>query len=138
MLMIAEQNQKPVSIHSRKAVGDILEILPSYRIKNAVFHWYEGSKKNLKKINEMNFFVSFGPYILYNKDKQCMLQEANINLLLLETDGPVPYKKCLENVLTSPSLIISTQYMLSNIIKKSFRETTNILYMNASRFINSP
>lgn len=136
MLMLAEKNQKPISIHSRKSVVDILEILPSYRIKNAVFHWYEGSKKNLKKINDMNFFVSFGPYILYNKEKQNMLQEADPNLVLLETDGPVPYKNCLKGVLTTPSLIISTQYLLSKIIKKSFRETTNLLYLNALRFMN--
>jgi len=136
MLRLAEQNQKPISIHSRKSVVDILEILPSYKIKNAVFHWYEGSKKNLKKINEMNYFVSFGPYILYNKEKQNMLREANPNLVLLETDGPVQYRKCLENVLTSPSLIISTQYLLSKIIKKSFKETTRLLYLNSLRFMD--
>src|SRR5690606_39238918 len=96
MLKLAEQNQKPISIHSRKSVEEIIEVLPSYKIKSAVFHWYEGSKKNLKKINDLNFFVSFGPYILYNKEKRNMLREVDIDLVLLETDGPVRYKKCLE------------------------------------------
>lgn len=136
MLKLAEQNQKPISIHSRKSVEEIIEILPSYKIKSAVFHWYEGSKKNLKKINDLNFFVSFGPYILYNKEKRNMLREVDIDLVLLETDGPVGYKKCLENVLTTPSLIISTQNLLSNIIGKSFNEATELLYLNASRFLN--
>lgn len=125
----------PVSIHSRRSVGDILNMLPSYRIKNAVFHWYEGSKKQLKKINDMDLYVSFGPYILYNKEKQDILREANINLVLLETDGPVTYKNCLQSILTSPSLIISIQYIVSTIIEKSFNETTDLLLRNASRFI---
>lgn len=135
MLSLAEQNHMPVSIHSRRSVGDILNMLPSYRIKNAVFHWYEGSKKQLKKINDMHLYVSFGPYILYNKEKQDMLREANINLVLLETDGPVTYKNCLQSILTSPSLIISIQYLVSTIIEKSFNETTDLLLRNASRFI---
>lgn len=135
MLTLAEQNQMPVSIHSRRSVGDILNVLPSYRIKNAVFHWYEGSKKQLNKINDMDLYVSFGPYILYNKEKQNMLREANVNLVLLETDGPVTYKSCLASVLTSPSLIISIQYLVSTIIGKSFNETTDLLLLNASRFI---
>ncbi len=136
MLLLAERNQIPISIHSRRSVGDILNMLPSYRIKNAVFHWYEGSKKQLKKIINLDLCVSFGPYILYNKEKQNMLREANIDLVLLETDGPVKYKGCLENVLTSPSLIISVQYLVSTIIEKSFDETTNLLLQNASRFIH--
>ncbi len=136
MLMLAEQNQKPISIHSRRSVSEILEILPSYRIKSAVFHWYEGSKKHLKKIIDMNHFVSFGPYILYNKEKQSMLREANLNLVLLETDGPVGYKNCLEDVMTSPSLIVSIQYLVSTIIEKSFKDTSDLLLANAKRFMN--
>lgn len=136
MLLLAEQNQKPISVHSRRSVGEILEILPSYRIKNAVFHWYEGSKKHLKRIIDMNHFISFGPYILYNKEKQDLLRETNINFVLLETDGPVGYKNCFENVLTSPSLIISIQYLVSNLIKKSFKDTSDLLMANASRFMH--
>lgn len=136
MLTLAEKTQKPISIHSRRSVGDIIEMLSSYRIKNAVFHWYEGSKKNLKKINEMGFFVSFGPYILYNKEKQNMLRESEKNLVLIETDGPVGYKGCLENVLTTPTLILSILYSISNIFEKPFQETSELLFLNASRFID--
>lgn len=137
MLTLAEQNKKPVSIHSRRSVGDILEVLPSYRIKNLVFHWYEGSKKNLKKINEMGFFASFGPYVLYNKEKQNLLRESDKNFVLVETDGPVRYKGCFENVLTSPSLILSIIFLISNIFERPFQETSELLFLNASRFINT-
>ncbi|MGN6559023.1 MAG: TatD family hydrolase [Candidatus Nitrosocosmicus sp.] len=53
MLEIAEKNSIPVSIHSRRSIEDVLEIISSYTLKNAVFHWYDGSKKFLRKINEL-------------------------------------------------------------------------------------
>lgn len=136
MLTIAERSGKPISIHSRKSLKQILEILPSFEIKSAVFHWYDGSKKILKKINELGFFVSFGPYLLYSKDKQMLLKESDKNLLLLETDGPVNYRYCFNGVLTSPSLIVSLINFASNILKISFEDLTEIINDNSKHFIN--
>ena len=52
MLDIAENSNLPVSIHSRRSLKDVLEILTSYNLKSVVFHWYDGSKNFLRKINE--------------------------------------------------------------------------------------
>ena len=136
MLNIAEKNNKPVSLHSRRSVNEILEILPSYKIRSAVFHWYDGNKSNLKRINDKGYFVSFGPYLLYSSDKQTLLTEADINLILVETDGPVKYKHCFDGVLTSPALVISVVYFASVLLKKSFDDLSEILYENSTRFLN--
>ncbi|TVP39524.1 TatD-related deoxyribonuclease [Candidatus Nitrosocosmicus arcticus] len=136
MLHLAETNNKPVSLHSRRSVNEIMEILPSYKIRNAVFHWYDGNKSNLKRINDKGYFVSFGPYLLYSSDKQTLLKEADINLILVETDGPVKYKNCFEGALTSPSLVVSIVYFASVLLKKSIDDLTEILYMNSTRFMN--
>jgi TatD DNase family protein len=136
MLSLAETNNKPVSLHSRRSVNEILEILPSYKIRNAVFHWYDGNKSNLKRINDRGYFVSFGPYLLYSNDKHTLLKESDINLILIETDGPVKYKNCFDGVLTSPSLVVTIVYFASILLKKSFEELSEILYENSTRFVN--
>lgn len=136
MLNIAEKNNKPVSLHSRRSVNEILEILPSYKIRSAVFHYYDGNKSNLKRINDKGYFVSFGPYLLYSSDKQTLLTEADIDLILVETDGPVKYKHCFDGVLTSPALVISVVYSASVLLKKSFDDLSEILYENSTRFLN--
>ncbi|MDR4492140.1 MAG: TatD family hydrolase [Candidatus Nitrosocosmicus sp.] len=136
MLNLAEKNNKPISIHSRRSVDQILEILPSFRIKRAVFHWYDGSKKNLRKINDHGFFASFGPYLLYNIDKQNLFKECNPSFVLLETDGPVSYKNCFQDVFTTPSLIITLVYFISTLLRISFEEATRMIVANSSRFIS--
>lgn len=136
MLSLAETNNKPVSLHSRRSVNEILEILPSYKIRNAVFHWYDGNKSNLKRINDRGYFASFGPYLLYSNDKHTLLKESDINLILIETDGPVKYKNCFDGVLTSPSLVVTIVYFASIVLKKSFEELSEILYENSTRFVN--
>ena len=136
MLSLAETNNMPVSLHSRRSVNEILEILPSYKIRNAVFHWYDGNKSNLKRINDKGYFVSFGPYLLYSNDKHTLLKESDINLILIETDGPVKYKNCFDGALTSPSLVVTIVYFASILLKKSFEELSEILYENSTRFVN--
>lgn len=136
MLFLAETYDKPVSLHSRRSVNEILEILPSYKIRNVVFHWYDGNKSNLKRINDKGYFVSFGPYLLYSNDKHTLLKESDINLILIETDGPVKYKNCFDGALTSPSLVVSIVYFASVLLKRSFDELSDILYENSTRFVS--
>ncbi len=39
-LSLAEKFAKPVSIHSRKTLDEILEILPSYKVPSVLLHWF--------------------------------------------------------------------------------------------------
>jgi TatD DNase family protein len=136
MLDIAENNDMPVSIHSRRSLNDILEMLPSFNLKSVVFHWYDGSKANLRKINDIGYYVSFGPYLLYSEDKKALLKECDLSLLLLETDGPVNYKRCFENVITFPTFIICLINFISIKLKRDFKEMGEIIYRNSFNYLN--
>ncbi|MGI0077312.1 MAG: TatD family hydrolase, partial [Nitrosopumilaceae archaeon] len=46
-LAIAEKIQKPISIHSRKTLDKIYEIIPSYSLRGMALHWFDGSKQQL-------------------------------------------------------------------------------------------
>ena len=58
--------------------------MTSYETKHALLHWFDGSKKQLQKAMDMDFFVSFGPVMIYANDKQ-MLQEEQ-KLLIHKVD----------------------------------------------------
>ena len=59
LLSLAEKYNKPVSIHSRKSLDDVFQIMTSYDTKHALLHWFDGSKKQLQKAMDMRFFVSY-------------------------------------------------------------------------------
>ena len=93
LLSSAEKFHKPVSIHSRKSLDNIFEIMTSYNTKHALLHWFDGSKKQLQKAMDMDFFVSFGPVMIYANDKQTLLSKAYASKILVETDGPVRFSR---------------------------------------------
>ena len=96
LLDVAEKYQKPISIHSRKSLDDIFGLMTSYQTKKALLHWFDGSKKQLQKAMDMDFFVSYGPVMVYANDKQTLLSKTNEEKILVETDGPVVFGKCFE------------------------------------------
>lgn len=136
MLSIAEKNNLPISIHSRRSLEEILNILTTFRIKKIIFHWFDGNKKLLHKINDLGYYVSFGPYLLYSNDKKALLAESDLSLLMLETDGPVKYKRCFEGILTTPVFIPSIVNCASILLKKDFYEFSSILCKNSNTFLN--
>ncbi len=134
-LSIAEKLQKPISIHSRKALDEIFEIIPSYSLKGMLLHWFDGSKKQLKKAMEMGFFVSFGPLLIYANDKQSLLTQTEFDRILVETDGPVKFSRCFELKSAQISFIPSVIFCASKIIRKPYDEFTTILEQNSKNFL---
>src|SRR5918995_346902 len=47
MLRLAEKYHKPISVHSRKSLDEILQLISSYDIAAVLMHWFSGNKKQL-------------------------------------------------------------------------------------------
>jgi len=124
LLSIAEKYQKPVSIHSRKSLDDVFEIMTSYKTKNALLHWFDGSKKQLRTAMDMGFFVSFGPVMIYANDKQTLLTKTDEDKILVETDGPVRFSRCFEMKSAQIGFIPSVIFCSSKILNKQYDEMT--------------
>jgi len=134
-LAIAEKIQKPISIHSRKTLDKIYEIIPSYSLKGMVLHWFDGSKQQLTKAMDLGFFVSFGPLLVYAKDKQVLLSKTEINRILVETDGPVKFSRCFALKPAQVSFIPSIIFCASKVLRKSYDEFSAILEKNSNDFL---
>jgi TatD DNase family protein len=135
LLSVAEKFDKPVSIHSRKSLDDVFEIMTSYNTKHALLHWFDGSKKQLQKAMDMGFFVSFGPVMIYANDKQTLLSKADESKILVETDGPVRFSRCFELKSGQISFIPSVIFSASKILEKTFDEMATLLETNSKSYL---
>jgi TatD DNase family protein len=91
LLEIAERNGKPVSIHSRGAWADSVDIAIETSIKKAVFHWFSGSLNILERLLDQGYYVSATPAAAYSKEHRAVVEKTPLDRLLLETDSPVKY-----------------------------------------------
>ena len=134
-LSYAEKFRKPVSIHSRKALTEIFEILPSYNIPTTLLHWFDGSKKQLQQAMDLDCYVSFGPVTVYSKDKQVLLSKANKDKILVETDGPVRFSRCFENKTAQIDFIPSIVFCASKVLHMNYDELCNVIEQNSQRYL---
>ena len=135
LLSIAEKFNKPVSIHSRKSLDNVFEIMTSYNTKHALLHWFDGSKKQLQKAMDMGFFVSFGPVMIYANDKQILLSKVDESKILVETDGPVRFSRCFESKSGQISFIPSVIFSAAKVLEKTFDDMTNLLEKNSKSYL---
>jgi TatD DNase family protein len=92
LLEIAKKHDKPVSIHSRGAWTDCVNMSMETGIEKAVFHWFSGSLDELKRLLEMDYCVSATPAVAYSREHRAIVEKAPLERLLLETDSPVAYQ----------------------------------------------
>ncbi|MEM5014568.1 TatD family hydrolase [Niallia taxi] len=84
----AGQLNKIMSIHSRKAEEDVLNILMNNNVKSAVFHWYTGKKETLFKILDQGYYFSVNYSMLNTKSGLEIIKLIPLDRLLIETDAP--------------------------------------------------
>lgn len=107
MLDLASQVDKPVILHSRDALSDLMAIvtewaqsnpLKSGRSGHGVFHMFEGGAASAASMIEQGFAISVGGNITFKNNQRSveMLQVIGLSNLLLETDSPyispVPFR----------------------------------------------
>lgn len=137
MLALAEVEGKPVSIHSRHALDDVLDVLPSYRLKGVLLHWFAGSKKQLARSMDMECYVSYGPALVYADDKKVLLKNTRRERFLMETDGPVRYSRCFENKPALPSSFLASVVLAgSRVLGVSYAETVGMVQENTEAFLS--
>lgn len=81
-------NNKIITIHSRLAVRQVLDIIgDNFRFK-PILHWFTGSKKELLNAIEKGFYFSVNRSMMDTKKFQSMLALIPKERLLFETDSP--------------------------------------------------
>ena len=91
LLKLAVECDRPVSLHSRYAWKDSLQVAGESGARRLVFHWYTGFSSTLAGIIEAGYYISATPAAEYHEEHRRAIREAPVERLLLETDCPVHY-----------------------------------------------
>lgn len=89
LIRLANEVDKPLSIHCRDAYKDLLEILKANPVnKKGVLHSFVGSYKTAREFRELGFKLSFNGIITYSESYDKVLTDTPIEDILVETDCP--------------------------------------------------
>jgi len=135
MLKLAERLQKPLSIHSRGSVEDVLSTLSTFNLRGVLLHWFSGASNQLKYACARGYYISYGPTVVYSKRTKQLASETPLDLILTETDGPVRFGAAFQNRIALPSFIPSIVYALAALHKLNFEEMRSIIFRNTLRYL---
>lgn len=81
----------PLSIHTREATDEAIELLTLPELKNArgVFHCFVGTPEQAQKIINLDFHLGIGGVLTFkNSDLGVILKDIDLKHLVFETDSP--------------------------------------------------
>ncbi len=88
-LSIAKDLNVPVALHSRGAESLAVDLLQSHSITHALFHCFTGEKRDLVRLLDAGYFVSYSGIITF-KNNPCkeLVAYTPLDRLFIETDSP--------------------------------------------------
>jgi TatD DNase family protein len=137
MLHLAEEVDLPVIIHSRGTTAQIVDVLPSYRLKKVLLHWFSNPMRVLSKALEEGYYISEGPPTLYSKGISDVVRKVPLTNFLTETDGPVRYFRAPFNgKRTSPAFIPTVAKAVAEKKNIDVVEVVHQVFKNFQEFFN--
>lgn len=125
MLTLADSLRLPIVIHSRKAIGDIFQIIKERDFsKPIMFHFYSGNIEEAKKAISLGGLISFTP--LHSKERRSIINTIALEHILVETDAPF--------VCRHPSEVADAVNYISEVKKLDYDIVANQTTKNAMNF----
>jgi len=136
LLWSKELNNKPLSIHCRKAFDEILQCLKRDGRKsfNGVFHCFGGDIRQAKKVIEMGFHLGIGGVLTFkNSHLAEVVKETSLEHIVLETDAPYLTPTPFRGKRNEPSFIPIIAQKIAEIKNCPLEEVAEYTTNNAKR-----
>jgi len=135
MLHLAEKLDLPVIIHSRGTTAQIVEMLPSYYVKQVLLHWFSNPINILKKVVENGYYITEGAPTVYSNGIREVVRRVPLTNLLTETDGPVRFfKPPFKGERTTPAFIPKIVDAIAEIKGMRVSEVAGEIVKNFEKF----
>ena len=129
----------PISIHSREAFEDTLNILKEHKpLHGGVMHCYSGSVGNINDIINLQLFIGLdGPVTFSNaKTPKEVAKEVPLESLVVETDCPYLSPHPLRGTVNEPANISLVIDAIADLRGMSKKHLLDVLYQNSCKLFN--
>ncbi|MCW4014887.1 MAG: TatD family hydrolase [Candidatus Bathyarchaeota archaeon] len=130
MLSVAEKIELPVIIHSRGTTSQIVNMLPSYKIKKVLLHWFSQPHSILPTIVDRGYYITEGPPALFSGGIREVIRRIPLTKFMTETDGPVRFRGPFNGKLTTPSFIPDVVDAVAELKGREKSEVADQIFQN--------
>jgi len=126
MIEFAQELKKPIVIHSRDSILEVISTLESHNAKRVMFHFFSGGPLEAKRIVGNGWFTSIPP--LHSKKRKKSIREVTISHIFSETDSPYIGK--------TPNDVIKSVEYISETLHLDKANVRSAILRNALTFFN--
>ena len=82
-----QYNDKILSVHTRKAEKQVLEILNNCK-SQVIFHWYSGTIRESEEAIERGYYFSINHQMIRSNNGKKIIKKIPLERILIESDAP--------------------------------------------------
>lgn len=94
---------------------EALAILQQAEVRRAVFHWHKSDEATTRAIIAAGYFISITPEVVYRERDQALAKMVPLANLMVETDGPWPYRGPFAGRMTEPAMVADAVAAIASI-----------------------
>ena len=136
---IANELNLPISIHTRDAIDDTIEIIRNYKVnKNGVLHCCPFNRELVKQGLQAGYYIAFGGTSTFKNSKNAneIIEMVPIDKILVETDSPYLAPEPLRGTRNDSRNLKYVIAKLANVKGISEEEMAKVTYINACKLFN--
>lgn len=142
-LALAEEMNKPVFLHERKAHKDFVSIISNYpKLHNkSVVHCFTGNIDEAEKYLDMGMYIGITGWICDERRNHDLLEALKIiphNRLMIETDAPflLPRNAGIKSNINEPKYLPVILKKIAEILKVEYDYLDKIVIKNTKEFFS--
>lgn len=134
-LDIALEFNLPVVIHARKSTEAVIDGIKKRPGLSGMIHSYSGSYEQAIKLIELNFYLSFGGPITYEKSTRLrkVVKSLPLDNLLVETDAPDQAMSNASTLRNEPAFITEVIKSIAHLHNTTEQEVARFTTENAKK-----
>lgn len=118
---------KIMTLHSRRAEKEVIDIIGENYPCKVILHWYSGSLRQLEKAIEFGFYFSINYPMTQSENGRKIISQIPIDKILTETDAPF-------GKIDSP---IEIQKVVESLSKIRSEASSTVIYQNFKNILNN-
>jgi TatD DNase family protein len=124
----------PLALHAVHDKAKLaLQVLQKHEGLTAHFHWLKAPAEVVDQIVRANHFISITPEVCYRERDQRLAVQLPLSQLLLETDGPWPFKGEFTSKMTSPLFLFPSAAQIASMKQIPVEHVARTCQNNALR-----